>query len=238
MVMSATDVGFYSIASSWMTLITYVVPVSYVVMYPYFSSLNRERNFRALESSMKYLLIPALPLSLIMSAFSEPIIGIFYGQAFAPAAGALSLLSFVAITIVASQMLLGYFYGIGRPRLYINIILAVFVGSIGLTFFMTASFGIWGAAAAMLVSRAIEVAVLLAAALLSSKSGFGWPGFIKPFIAGIVIYAAALQLSVHGIIELVAYGVILLSFYFAIMLAIKGIDRSDVRKILSWLSRR
>lgn len=232
------EVGFYSIALSWMTLVTYIVPISSVVMYPYFSSLKKSRNFDVIASSLKYTLIFMLPIGFIMSGFAVPIITIFYKAPFAPAASALSLLSLVSIFLVTSPLFIGYFYGIGKPKIPAAVITTAFMLNITLNYLMINAFGIWGAAAATLISRIIEAAIFICIITLVMKLGFRWKDMIKPIIASLMIYAIAFMMPISNLLQLVAYGILLLGVYTAIMVAVGGIKRGDISLIFSFLRRR
>ncbi len=232
------EVGFYSISASWMTLITYLVPISYTVMYPYFSGLDEGSKFKALGNSIKYALIVALPLALLMSAFSSPIISILYGSSFAPAAEALRMLSLVSVTLVISPLLFGYLYGMGKPMVH-TLFMVVFFGlNIGLNYFMINLYGIWGAATATLLARTLEIAVFIAFIRISMNCRFEWRDFMKPAIAALIIYIVASLWSIGDIYQMVAYGIALLAVYLGIMLAIGGISRSDIRRFMGMLFRR
>lgn len=231
------EVGFYNIALSWMTLVTYVVPISSVVMYPYFSRFGAWKNFAALQNSIKYALVVALPLAFLMSAFSEDIIMFFYSGPFMLAAPSLGVLSLVSVTLVINPLLMGYFYGIGRPRIHTTVTWAVFAINIALCYVMIGLFGIWGAAAAMLASRLFEFSVLVSFIRVSIRMKFRWGNFVKPFVASVIIYVIASRLPVQSVVHLVFYGLALLAAYAAIMLAMGGVDKQDVRAVLGWARR-
>jgi O-antigen/teichoic acid export membrane protein len=235
MLRTIEEIGFYNIAGSWMSLIAYIAPISSVVMYPYFSGLGRQRKSDALQSSIKYTLSSVLPVGFLMSAFSVPIISIFYGPSFMPAAGALGILSFVSIPFVLSPLFMSYIYGIGKPKVHTVAITVVFLLGVALSYMMINSYGIWGAALAMLATRIVEIGLL--AALIAAASDFRleWGNVLKPLIASLVIYIMASWLQVSGIIQLVAYGIALLAVYLAIMLAIGGIEKRDMDVIYGWL---
>jgi len=221
-----------------MSLVIYIVPVSSTVMYTYFSSLGKTESFRALQKSLKYTLAAVMPVGFLMSAFSLPIIKIFYTQSYLPAASALGVLGLVAVPLVVSQMLSAYFYGIGRPKIHTCVVLAVFLVCVALSYTMISAYGIWGAGMAMLVSRLVEVSVLLVLILALTRKRIILNNIIKPVAASLAIYAIAFMLPVSGIIELVAAGLALLALYAGILLAIGGIERADVATLLGWLKRK
>lgn len=229
------DVGFYSIATLWMTLITYLVPISAVVMYPYFSGSDKAKGLEAFKKSLKYTMLSAMPLAFIMSAFSVPIIRIFYKPEFTPAAGALNFLSLSSIPLVLGLLLMSYIYGLGRPKMHTLVITCVFALSIALNFIFIGYYGIRGAGLASLICRCVEVGMFLAVIALMRR-GLNWDSVIKPLIGSLVIYIIASWLPVLSIVHLILYGIFLLVLYLGIMLSINGIDRCDMSIVFSWLS--
>jgi O-antigen/teichoic acid export membrane protein len=235
MLRSIEEVGFYSIASSWMSLVTYVVPVSATVMYTYFSSLKGEGNILALRNSLKYTLAAVMPVGFLMSAFSAPIISIFYAQSYLPAASALGMLGLSAIPLMVSQIMIVYFYGTGRPGTHTAVISAMFVADVAMSYFFISGFGIWGAGAAMLIARSVEVAILLGIVSLKSKGIVSLPSIMKSLVAALIVYIIAAMLPVTGIVQLVAAGVALLLAYLGVLVAIGGISLDEAKNSISWV---
>jgi len=231
------DVGFYSIASSWVSLIIYIIPISSIVMYPYFSGLGGSKSSEALRRSVKYMMIFVMPVAFLMSAFSASIISLFYTESFLPAASPLSLLSFVSIPLVFGPLLLSFLYGIGKPKLHTIIISFVFVLGIILNYFAIITYGIWGSAAAMLITRMIEMCLLAAAITLTTGAIFRLADIVKPLVASIFIYIMAVLVGASVLPQLIVYGVLLLLVYAGIMLAIGGIRKGDVMTVLGWIKK-
>ncbi|MBM3304014.1 MAG: hypothetical protein FJY76_02865 [Candidatus Aenigmarchaeota archaeon] len=224
-----SDIGFYSIASSWTGLIAYVIPISSTVMYPYFSRLSGPGNHGALHGSLRYALVVAFPASFLMSAFSTQIIGIFYSPTFAPAAQALSVLSIMAVPLVVTQILSNYFYGIGRPRVHTYIVVGAFSFEAALGFTFTLFYGIWGAAAAIVIARVVESAILMLVLVFRAGIKFKTMDFVRPLAASAVIYLMALQAGGVGLLQLVVFGAGLLLLYLGIMVAAGGIRTGELR---------
>lgn len=236
MMLDVESVGFYSIAVSWMSLIIYMAPISSIVMYSYFSSFDVSRSLKALQISIKYALIVAVPAAFLMSSFSAPIISIFYSAPFAPAASALSLLSIASISLVMSPLILGYLYGLGKPRLHTTVILCVLSANVVMIYAFITAFGIWGAAAATLLARFAEISIFTSLIWLISRDRIvRWGDLLKPLLAGCVIYIIASALAVNGLTELIAYGLGLFVVYVCIMLMIHGMDKKDITTIIGWI---
>jgi O-antigen/teichoic acid export membrane protein len=169
-----------------------------------------------------------------MSAFSSPIVSIFYTPQFSPAAGALQLLSLASVFFILSQLLMGFFYGMGKPKLHTFIITAVLLLDVALNYGFITMFGLRGAAAATLIARAIEVVVLFTFITVRMKSSLVWADMVKPAMASLAIYVMASLLAVNGIVDLVAYGIGLIAVYVGIMIAIKGMAWGDVKTVFGW----
>jgi O-antigen/teichoic acid export membrane protein len=58
---------------------------------------SQERMLRIAEQSMKYLLLGAVPLMFGMAALSKGVIGLFYGDQYAPAASVLTVMALMAV---------------------------------------------------------------------------------------------------------------------------------------------
>ena len=229
------EIGFYSIASAWVSLATYITPISAAVMYPYFSSLSREKNTKALDRSIRYALLAAMPVAFLISAFSGTIISVFYKNSFMPASAALGVLSFVSIPLAIEPLMMAYLYGVGRPKTHTKIVSVIFAANILLTYFAIGAFGLWGAALTIVAMRLVEVALLLGAIYLKPARHFDIGVVLKPLAASLVIFAAASLIPVSGLVELVACGLALMAVYVGLMLVVGGIEKNDVTMALDWL---
>ena len=166
------EVGFFSIAFNWVTLVTYLVPLSSVALFPYFSEEGTaERRGALFILSMRYTLLIVVPLTLLLLVFAYPIIRIFYGAPYVAAAGVLGVLGVVALPVVLNSLLASYFIGSGKPRIPALITGGALVAAVALNLFLIPLFGAVGAAAATVVVRFAELLVVSGAGSLVLYAG-------------------------------------------------------------------
>ncbi len=226
------ELGFYRIAVTWSSVLITITPISGVVMYTYFSRRQSSDILnKTFSNSMKYSLVLILPLSFLLSSFSGNIINMFYGIQYTESISVLQILSFVSISIVLGTIFNGYFSGIGRPDLVTKIIFLALTINIILNYILISNFGIVGAAAATLISRALEVSIYISTAVFITKLTFKISYLIKPLISSIIVYFISLHFLIKSILELFIYGTISIVIYLSIMFVIGGINRKDVKSV-------
>ena len=207
-------------------------------MYPYFSSIVKEKAQATLQASIKYTLIVALPIAFLMSAFAPQVIDVFYHKPYAEAAVPLALLSFMAVPFAIAQILYAFFYGIGRPKVHAYVIACALSLDVALSFLLTLYLGMFGAAAAILAARVFEVAVLSFIIRFKIGTVMELGKATKPLAVYIIIYVLAVSFRVSGIVQLLAFGLVLLGVYITVMIAIGGVEKKDIFMVLRWLKVR
>ncbi len=102
------DVGLYSAATRILD-VTRSLPQAYArALYPLLSRLHHQdaEEFRRLcRQSLTWVVAGTVPLSLVIAALSEHIIGILYGANVAPAAAALTILAWVIVPYALANTL-------------------------------------------------------------------------------------------------------------------------------------
>lgn len=230
------DIGFYKIAHTWTFTIVNIIPISAFVLYPYFSgSRNKEQSNIMFFDSLKYISIMAFPIAFLLSAFSGPIINIFYTEAFAAAGPTLMILGFSVVALLISSFMVGFYSGMKRPDIPTKIVSTSLVINIILNIFLIPMLGIIGAAIATLISRIFEVGSMLFISIVIKKYQFNSSIMIKPLIASFIVYYLTLFIVVNTIYELIFYGLASLVIYILIMFGLKGIVKDDVKTILEFL---
>ncbi len=212
------DVGFFGIASSWVMLITYLVPISSLALFPYFA--EKEADSRLFGSSVRYTILIAVPLAFLVSAFSFPLITIFYGSAYTVAAQVVQVFSFVAIPIALNGLLGSFFIGSGKPHIPAKIITVAFAAAVVLNLLFIPLFGVVGAAYATLAARFIELGILVGASLMLRLK---FPGrfTVKVLTASLAVYVLAGLLPVTNIFLLLAAGIGCMVVYAGLALGLK-----------------
>jgi O-antigen/teichoic acid export membrane protein len=228
--LTVEDIGFYKIAQSWMWSVIFLVPIASQVLYPYFSGSEDKKHLNLMcFSSIKYSAIFVFPLAFLMSAFSTPLILFFYKSSYLAAVEPLIILAITSIFVVLSMVLTSYFIGINKPDITTKVVSVLVWFYIALAYLMTSVYGIIGTAFALLFVKAIETVILFIVAIKKYEVAFKVSIILKPLIASVVMYFAALVFlpNVTNYFTFVLYGILSLLFYLAVMLLIKGIKKED-----------
>jgi O-antigen/teichoic acid export membrane protein len=225
------NVGFYRIALTWVSAITTLVPVTNLVLYPYFSGLSGKKKLNLMFfDSLRYAAIFAFPLAFLLSAYSGPFILFLYKEPFLPAASALSILAFASVLTILYGIVGSYFAGIKRPDITTKVISFTIILNVVLNYFLIQSYGITGAATATFISSFANFVIFFSIAVLIHKMMLKSAIILKPLIAaGIAYYVSTFFLPhVINYFTLAFYGILSLVIYLIIMLLIRGITRQDI----------
>jgi len=232
MFMSIEDIGFYRIGLTWMMMIASFLPITIDVLYPYFSGASGITQLNKMFfDSLRYISMIIFPLAFLLSAFSEPIITIFYTGTFSPAIPVLRILALVAIPLIIATNLKGYFIAMDKPDIRAKVTLFVLFINILLMYTFIRLWGIVGAAMGLLISYSLEFLIFLLIAIFIKGAIFKYSTIFKPFLASIVIYFIARLFIINNLFDLILYGIICLALYIVVMFAIRGVDSQDISYI-------
>jgi O-antigen/teichoic acid export membrane protein len=209
-------------------------------MYPYFSGSDNKNQINAvLSSSIRYSAIFVFPLALLVSAFSGPLIAVFYKESYMAAIEPMVILAFASIFAIFSMLLSSFFSGIKRPDINTKTAIISVCIYFPMTFFLTSLYGIAGAASAFLIIKAVETIILLALAGLKHGSFLLKPSAItKPVFASVIMYFSAVFLflpHVDGYLTLGIFGILSLLIYAAVLALTGGIRKEEVLYIKRWI---
>jgi O-antigen/teichoic acid export membrane protein len=157
-------------------------------LFPVFSRFARTSPvmlFRALEQSLKFLYVLAMPLAVMMFVLSEPLVVLFFGEAYTEAAAALRLIS-PGVVFIFPTSVYGYvFTALGRQRLYMGCVAASLAVNTLLDLLLIPSYSYWGAA---LASTSAEAVLFLVGMIVLHRLGSELSGLWlvwRPLVAGL-----------------------------------------------------
>ncbi|MFH1978393.1 MAG: flippase [Candidatus Aenigmatarchaeota archaeon] len=233
---SIPEIGFYRIATTWTYAITTLIPISGFVMYSYFSRKQTKESVSTIfSSSIFYSSIIIFPLAFLLSRFSGPIINVFYGDGYSASSNVLTILGFIAIPLVLGSIVSSYFSGINRPDITTKIVTISLVLNVILNYFFIINYGIVGAAIATLISLTFEIILMFAVIIHMKDAEVKYSHLYKPLIASGVVYYIFGFIYVSGLIELIVYGILSMVVYFLIMIGIKGIKKTEIEEVRTFL---
>jgi O-antigen/teichoic acid export membrane protein len=229
MLLGVTDIGYYRISVSWMFAITYLLPISAYAMYPYFSSSQDKKILASMvQKSIKYAAMFVFPAAFLLSAFSTIFIQFLYGENFLEAGSILRILSFVAIPLMMTILIATFFSGIKRPDVVGKITSILILLNVLLNYFMIPLYGAEGAAIATLISKSLELAILLWVLRVVIKIKFSVSNLWRPLVSALGGYLLISLFSFHSIIESLFFGIVFVIVYSLLMYIVGGIAEEEL----------
>jgi O-antigen/teichoic acid export membrane protein len=157
-------------------------------LFPVFSRFARVsplRLFRALEQSLKFLYVLGMPLAVLMFVLSEPLVVLFFGEAYHEAATALRLIAPGVVFIFPTSVYSYVFTALGQQRLYMGCVAAALAVNTLLDLLLIPSYSYQGAA---LATTSAEAVLFLAGVIMLHRLGGELSGLWllwRPVVAGL-----------------------------------------------------
>ena len=217
----------YQLSSGALLLVPGVFGALLLPMMANAQAQGRQVASRRLAMSTTYLAALALPLVAFGLAFADGIIGLLYGDAFAPAAFAFAACLATGAFSVVSQGASSYLLGSDRQRTLMIVVLTCSLVKVGLDIVLIRSHGLAGAVAAYGATSILMGSLLLGLALRYSGARLEWGRITRALLAAAIAAAAAWAtkghwpvvptLAVGGAVLAASYaaGTLLLGFWSA-----------------------
>ena len=200
---------------------------------------GREVAGRRMAVSTTYLCALAAPLVALGVVFAEAIIGLLYGEAFAPAAFAFGFCLATGAFSTLSQAASGYLLGSDRQRTLMFIVLGGAIVKIALDIALIQRFGLNGAVVAYGATSALMGSVMIGVALYCSGARLEWGRMARVLLAALL--AAAIAWAVRGQLAplpgLLLGGILLSLAYVAATLVLGFWSAADLQYIRALHSR-
>lgn len=188
---------------------------------------------RRLALSTTYLMALAVPLVAFGVMFSEQIIGLLYGPAFAPAASAFAFCLAAGAVSVLSQAASGYLLGADRQRAMLIVIVACSLVKVALDIILIRLYGLPGAVVAFSATTVLTGVAVLVLALRYSGTQLEWARMARVLVAGGIAGLASWLPRDHlpMLPALVAGGLVLVAVYACATLALGFWSAGDLQHI-------
>jgi O-antigen/teichoic acid export membrane protein len=234
------DVGLYQVALPVAMLLAFFsITVANVVM-PMTSEMYAKKDYGSVRSTIiflqKYVFVLVVPAALLFFFFPEILIRIFFGEKFLPGADALRVLVFGSLVYSVSVINQNVFYGIGKPQMTTQNLLAAAAVNLALNLMLIPLYGIIGAAIATSTSY---VALLLMSTIRLNrliKLRYPWKTWVTIAACGaafaFTVGVIKAQLSMHWIAELIITGATGAAVYGLLLVLFKVVDADELKSIL------
>ncbi|WP_456369180.1 flippase [Geoglobus sp.] len=229
-------VGYYRAGYSIIGAVAGILSLP-VVLFPVFVQLEGDDLKNAFNRVFKYSAILAVPASMGLPAISREIILVVYGREYLAALPVFWILSFLILRSAVGFWAV-IFNAKEMPEYPVKSILIGMALNIALNYAMIPVFGISGAAAATLTSNAVVWGILAYLSKRQFDIFFSPQHLTRPAFAGFVMTAFLLTQKPATLVQGVIAVLVAVVLYFAVLYAIRGVDRGDIEYILRIIGKQ
>jgi len=234
--LSATDLGYYSVAVALSRFIWRIPNSIQMVAYPataeYWAKGEIGSLNKMMDKTMKYTAFVLLTVGLILWIFAEEIIVILFGQSFLPSVFPFKILIAGTVIYGIGIPIGGTLAGIGRPDLSFKISAIAAIVDIILNVTLIPLFGIAGAAMATISSLIIVTTLSIYFIIKLANVSIDIRWFVSAFTVTLLAMVALLVFNEW--INLYFLGSLILSIYILVIIVFffTGEDREICKKII------
>lgn len=193
---------------------------------------DRKNTKQIIGQSMRFMTMLLIPICLLMSTFSQPVISLFYSTKYALAAPIMSVYVLAEGFLTVFYVLTFILNGAGKVKVPMNVALLGLLLNTFITYFLIRSYGLMGAAA----GTALMALVVMLVGLIYTYREFGYlfklKSFLKIIFASVIMYLAA-QLFSQGRIIFIVWSLILFVFYLGMLYLLGEFTKADLDYIKS-----
>lgn len=233
---SDSAIGNFKAATNFALLMTVLsIPIQ-TVMLPAFSKLKNGAsksisNFFMLAN--KYTALIVIPVTVLIIAFSGPVVSLVYGSTYELAPQFLAAYCLVYLLVGVGYLTLASFYnGLGETKVTLRISLITFVVLAILSPILTSLYSVLGLISAYLIANGAGQIYSSIYARRRYSVKFDTPGLVKVYlIAGLSVVVPVLIISYSGLSSLLGVivgGVLFLFTYLTLMPIAKVVSVSEL----------
>jgi len=176
---------------------------------------------------LRYCILTVIPMCVIISMFSMPLIHLLFGKVYTPGSGVLSILvigmSFYSVYMISSSIL----QGTGNPRLPMYILLLGTVMNIVLNVVFVKLMGIIGAAIATTITTCILMIIIMLFVIRTTKISIPWKNILLVLICNLILMMVCyiIPKTLTGLIIGIIIGS---SIYILSLIRLKVLTKRDI----------
>jgi len=233
--------GIYSAANTVSRIPYYLFFFMTIILLPKISELIAKKNYekteRLLGKAFKYLFIILIPITTILSLFSDSAVRFFYGSQYTSAGEIMSILIFGFAFLTVFYILTFVLNGAGKNKFpMIASLVGVLINGV-LNFILIKQMGLIGSAIATTVTA---ILITLWALIYSNKKIAPFLKLcplIKYSLASLLIYFIGASFMSQGRFIFILWSFVLIAIYLAIMVIWKELGKKDLDYIFNSLKK-
>jgi stage V sporulation protein B len=201
------------------------------------SSNNHADTKKLIGQSLRLMTMFLLPIAILMSVYSRPILQVFYGHKFIDAAGPMSILMGGVTFLTIFYVLAFALNGAGKVKAPMYIAFVGLATNIVLSYFFIHQYGLTGAAIATTITSFVAMALVLVYSYRFFGYLFKFSSFAKIIIASAAMYSLSTFFA-GGHYIFVLWSAILFAVYIFILFALKEFTAADFETVRQMLKRK
>ena len=242
----STDlIGSYSLATTFVVLITFLATPVTTMLFPAFSKLDPKKDKESLKSvfqfSVKYAALFVVPMAVLVMALSEPAVATLFGNKYTSTPLFLSLLAIAYLFTAFGSLSTGNFIN-GQGKTSFNLKLSVITAAIGfpLSIILASQFGVTGIILTTLVAGLPSLMISLHWIKKHYALTIDWVSSAKIIfssaIAGASSYTLQSQLTFSSLMNLLIGAAVFAAVLLPSILLTRTINQSDVKNLRAMIT--
>ncbi len=201
------------------------------------SSNNYAETKKLIGQSLRLMVMFLLPIAILMSVYSQPVLQIFYGKKFLDAAGPMSILMSGVTFLTIFYVMAFALNGAGKVKAPMFISFAGLAVNVVLSYFFIHKYALNGAAIATSITSFVAMLLVLAYSYNFFGYLFKLSSFVKILIASTIVYFASTFLS-GGHYIFILWSTVLFVLYILILFALKEFGAPEFEIVKQLLKRK
>lgn len=223
--------GIYNAALTIGRIPYYIFYALTVILFPVISKSTSENNYKKtagiINNSLRLMLILLVPMIILMSIYSRPLIKIFYSSRYIDAAYPMSILVWGVGFLTIFYVFCFVMSGAGRVKKPMAMSMIGLVINTILNYILIKKYGIAGSAIATSVTSAVITFFMLYHIWTDFGVRIKLKSFAKVILAGTVMYLASMFFN-RGELIFMLWSAILFALYLAILIFLREIKKTDL----------
>ena len=196
------------------------------------SENNHKKTAKILENSLRIMLIFLVPMILLMSIFSKPILLDFYGAKYISGSQAMSIFEYGVGFLTVFYVMSFALNGAGKTKIVMNISIFGFIINAILNYILIKKYAIIGSAIATTISSFLVMLLVIYFLKKDFDVAIKLKSWLKTIFAGLVVILLS-KLFSQGEIIFLLWSIILIIIYFAILFTLGEIKKDDWNFIIN-----
>jgi stage V sporulation protein B len=201
------------------------------------SSEDEKETEKLVSQSLRLMVMFLMPLCILISIYSVPVIRIFYSQKFAEAAGPMSIFVFGVGFLTVFYVLTFVLNGAGKVKVPMIISFAGLLVNIVATYFLIKSYALYGA----VIGTSITSFIVMICILIYTYKYFGYlfrlTSFLKIILASALMYGTSFAFPRENL-TFPIWSMILLAFYIFLLYILREFGTFEIELAKSMLRRK